>query len=106
MVSNTVRALPTELDEVVIRQQFTDIVFEQENGFMLHLEFQTTKESTLYRFLGYDVALAEHFKRKTRTIVLYSGDIHFGPEVLDIGTAAYRVKNIYLNRLSGVWLFP
>ncbi len=47
------------------------------------------------------VALAEHFRRKIRTIVLYSGDIHFGSEVLDIGTAAYRVENIYLNRLSG-----
>jgi len=99
--ANVVRALPTELDEVVIRQQFTDIVFEQDNGYMLHLEFQTTKESSLYRFFGYDVALAEHFTRKIRTIVLYSGDIRFGPEVLDIGTATYRVENIYLNQLSG-----
>nr|WP_067936297.1 transposase [Alicyclobacillus kakegawensis] len=96
-----VRALPTELDEVVIRQQFTDIVFELETGEILHLEFQSSREATLYRFLAYDVALAERFGRKIRTIVMYTGDVHSGPDTLDIGSAKYHVENVFLNRLDG-----
>ncbi len=35
-----------------------------ESGDILHLEFQSQRERTLYRFLSYDVALAERFDRK------------------------------------------
>ena len=99
--ANVVRALPTELNQVIIRQRNTDIVLEQDNGNLLHLEFQNSKESTLYRFMAYDVALAEHFLQKLRTVVLYTGNVFEGPTTLDIGTATYRVENVYLNRLSG-----
>jgi len=54
----------------------TDIVLEQDNGSLLHLEFQLSKEPMLYRFMAYDVALAEHFVQKLRTVVLYTGDIN------------------------------
>ena len=99
--ANIIRALPTELNQVVIRQRHTDIVLEQDNGLLLHLEFQKSKESTLYRFLAYDVALAEHFKRKLRTVVLYTGNIAKAPNQLDIGTASYSVENVFLNQLNG-----
>ncbi len=45
-----VRALPTELDTIEIRQDFTDFVWELRDGTILHLESQTNKEYTLYRF--------------------------------------------------------
>jgi predicted transposase/invertase (TIGR01784 family) len=96
-----VRALPTELNQVIIRNRNTDIVLEQDNGSLLHLEFQLSKEPTLYRFAAYDFALAEHFLQKLRTVVLYTGDIQEGPTSLDIGTAIYQVENVYLNRLNG-----
>jgi predicted transposase/invertase (TIGR01784 family) len=96
-----VRALPTELNQVIIRNRNTDIVLEQDNGSLLHLEFQLSKEPTLYRFAAYDFALAEHFVQKLRTVVLYTGDIQEGPTSLDIGTAIYQVENVYLNRLNG-----
>ena len=99
--ANIVRALPTELNQVIIRNRNTDIVLEQDNGSLLHLEFQLSKEPTLYRFAAYDFALAEHFLQKLRTVVLYTGDIQEGPTNLDIGTAIYQVENIYLNRLNG-----
>ena len=96
-----IRALPTELDEVVIRQQFTDVVLELEDTTILHLEFQSTRESTLYRFAAYDLALGEHFRRKIRTVVLYTGAVNSGPDSLDGGSIQYRVENVYLNRLDG-----
>lgn len=98
---DAIRALPTELDQVEIRQEFTDVVLELAAGDILHMEFQTTREPTLYRFLSYDGALAEKFRRKIRTIVLYTGDISFAPETLDIGSAQYHVENVFLNRLDG-----
>ncbi len=38
------RAIPTELPEVEIRQSFLHLAFETESGELLHFEFQTTKE--------------------------------------------------------------
>lgn len=98
---NVIRALPTEIDRIDIRQEFTDVVLEQRNGEILHLEFQTSREPTLYRFLSYDGALADKFRRKIRTVVLYTGDVHSAPETLDIGSAQYHVENVFLNRLDG-----
>ena len=99
--ANVVRALPTELDEVIIRQKFTDVVLELDDGSILHIEFQSERERALYRFLGYDVALAEHFRRKVRTVVMYVGDVYSAPDTLDIGSAKYRVENVFLNQLDG-----
>ena len=96
-----VRALSTELDMVEIRQEFTDIVLELDDGKILHLEHQSTKEATLYRFLGYDAQLARVFKRPIRTVVLYTEDIADGPLELDAGSIQYTVENVYLARFDG-----
>lgn len=95
------RALPTELDQIDIRQQWVDVVFQQQSGDILHLEFQTAQERSLYRFLAYDSVLAEKFRQKIRTVVLYTGNVSQAPEELDVGSARYRVENIYLNRFNG-----
>ena len=99
--ARVVRALPTELDEVVIRQQFMDVVLELQDDTILHLEFQSSPESTLYRFAAYDIALSEHFRRKIRTVVLYTGDVNTGQDFLDGGSVKYKVENVFLNRLDG-----
>ena len=98
---NIVRALPTELDAVDIRQEFTDVVFELSDGRIFHMEFQTTKENTLHRFLMYDAQLAAKFDRKIRTVVLYTREIRMAPDTLDIGTAQYQVENVFLSQFDG-----
>ena len=96
-----VRALPTEVPRVAIRQSLTDIVLETSTGEILHLEFQSTREPSLYRFLAYDVALAEKFRRPIRTLVLYSQPIAQPPATLAIGCATYHVENISLAEVDG-----
>ena len=96
-----IRALPTELPRVIVRQTLTDIVLETATGEILHLEFQSTKEPALYRFLAYDVALAEKFRRPVRTYVLYTRPVSHPPATLPIGCATYQVENIALADLDG-----
>jgi len=90
------RAIPTELPEVEIRQSFLDLAFETESGELLHYEFQTTKEKDLYRFLLYDAHLTANYKKPVRTIVLYVRDVLEAPDRLNAGGIAYRVQNVYL----------
>ncbi len=99
--ATVVRALPTELPRVVIRQSLTDIVLETTTGKILHLEFQSTREPSLYRFFAYDVALAEAFRRPIRTLVLYTQPIAHPPATLAIGCATYHVENISLADVDG-----
>ncbi len=96
-----VRALPTELPRVVVRQSLTDIVLETDTGEILHIEFQSSRESALYRFLAYDVALADKFRRPVRTYVLYTQAISHPPAALSIGCATYRVQNVFLANMDG-----
>lgn len=98
---HVVRTLPTELDSVEIRQEFTDIVLELATNMIFHIEFQTKREPALYRFLMYDAQLAMKFRRQVRTVILYIGDIHDAPAHLDIGTAKYSVENVYLMNFDG-----
>ena len=95
------RALPTELDSVDVRQEFTDVVWELRNGSILHLEAQTTKPKSLYRFLRYDALLAERFGQNVDTIILYSAAVNNAPDQLDFGCAQYRVRNIFLSSFDG-----
>ncbi|AEJ44363.1 transposase [Alicyclobacillus acidocaldarius] len=99
--ANVVRAVPTEIPKVEVRQEFTDIMLELADGRLLHLEFQTTREPNLYRFAAYDVAIAERYRRPIRTVVLYTGDVKSAPSELDAGSFRYAVENVYLNRLDG-----
>ncbi|SFU81555.1 transposase [Alicyclobacillus macrosporangiidus] len=99
--ANVVRALPTEIPKVEVRQEYTDVMLELDDGRLLHMEFQTTREPALYRFAAYDVAIAERHRRKVRTVVLYTGDVHEAPSKLDAGSFQYSVENVYLNQLDG-----
>ncbi|GMA59512.1 hypothetical protein GCM10025858_40160 [Alicyclobacillus sacchari] len=99
--ARVVRALPTELPKVEVRQEFTDIMLDLADGRLLHLEFQTTREPNLYRFGTYDWAIAERYKRPIRTVVLYTRDVTEAPETLDAGSMHYTVENVYLGHLDG-----
>lgn len=95
------RVLAADLPRVEVWQDFADILLELEDGRLLHLEVQTTREPNLYRFLHYDAAIAEKYRRKVRTVVLYTGNVQDAMEELDAGTIQYRVENVYLNRMDG-----
>ncbi|MDP9729339.1 hypothetical protein FY534_13740 (plasmid) [Alicyclobacillus sp. TC] len=78
-----------------------DRVWRMANQDLFHLEFQTKRESTLHRFLEYDARLANEHRVKIRTVVLYHASVTNAPAELDIGTALYRVENVFLSQLDG-----
>ncbi len=94
--THIVRAYPTEIAHVEIRQNFMDTVFETARGEILHFEFQTTKESNLYRFLLYDAHIAAQYRKPVQTIVLYVRDVHHAKDRIDAGGLQYQVENVYL----------
>ncbi|MDI9259609.1 hypothetical protein [Alicyclobacillus sendaiensis] len=85
--------LPTELPANTLR---VDRVWRMANGDLFHLEFQTKREATLHRFLEYDARLANEHRARIRTVVLYHASVASAPHSLDIGTAHYRVENVFL----------
>lgn len=93
-----VEPLPTELPVNTLR---VDKVWQMQDGRLFHLEFQSTQERELDRFLEYDVRLWRHHKAQIRTVVLYHSNVANAPEEMSIGTAVYRVENIFLSQLDG-----
>jgi hypothetical protein len=73
-----------------------DYVFTLADDSLLHLEFQSSTEKTLHRFLLYDTLLSQHTNRMIRTVVLYTNQITHTSDQLDMGSAQYHVENIYL----------
>ena len=45
--------------------------------------------------------LARQHQAHLRTVVLYHAEVADAPEELDIGTAVYRVENVYLSDVDG-----
>ncbi len=90
--------VPTELPATTMRM---DAAWRMIDGRIFHLEFQSTREPNLYRFLEYDVRLAQHHTTQIRTVVLYHADTIHAPDALDIGTAQYHVENVFLSQLDG-----
>jgi len=88
----------TELPANVLRM---DRVWRTADGHLFHLEFQATRETTLHRFLEYDARLANHMRCPIRTVILYHASISSAPEELNIGTAVYRVENVFLAHVDG-----
>ena len=71
------------------------------NGDILHLEFQSSAEKMIYRFLLYDTLLAQKTERKIRTVVFYANQVTTADHYLDIGCAQYHVENIFLAERDG-----
>lgn len=93
-----VEPFATELPANTLRM---DRVWRMANQDLFHLEFQTKRESTLHRFLEYDARLANEHRVRIRTVVLYHASVTNAPAELDIGTALYRVENVFLSQLDG-----
>jgi hypothetical protein len=96
-----VRVLPTEFARVMIRRHHLDMVFETRTRTIVDLEFQSTEERSLERFLSYATALYEKFQRPIRTVVLYTRHVDHAPDMLDMGGARYHVENVFLYQMDG-----
>ena len=99
--ADVVNRWPTEVAVLEIRKDLLDLVFEQSDSTLLHLEFQSTKERTLHRFALYDIHLHRLAGRIIRTVVLYANGVHSAPDTLEIGSACYHVENVYLAQRDG-----
>lgn len=93
-----VEPVETELPANVLRM---DRVWRTADGSLFHLEFQAKREATLHRFLEYDARLANQMRCPIRTVILYHASVSSAPEELNIGTAQYRVENVFLARVDG-----
>ncbi len=95
--TDVVGVMPTEITTVEIRKDMMDYVFMLADDSLLHLEFQSTEEKDLHRFLLYDTLLSrKEPHRKIRTVVFYENQVKSAPDTLDFGSAYYHVENIYL----------
>lgn len=99
--TDVVNLWPTEVAVLEIRKDLLDLVFEQSDGTLLHLEFQSTKERALHRFALYDIHLHQLAGRIIRTVVLYANGVQSAPDRLEIGSASYHVENVYLAERDG-----
>lgn len=90
--------VPTELPATTMRM---DAAWRMADGRIFHLEFQSTRAPNLYRFLEYDVRLAQRHTTQIRTVVLYHADTARALDALDIGTAQYHVENVFLSHMDG-----
>lgn len=91
-------ALPTVLPAKELR---ADTVWRMMDGRIFHLEFQTQRESALYRFLSYDTRLATQHQAPVRTVVLYHAGVTQAPDHIDLGVIHYQIENVYLTQLDG-----
>jgi len=98
---NITHAVPTELPIVEVRQGFLDFAWELDDRTFFHIEFQSSKEPDLYRFLLYDAHLSNRYRRSVRTAVLYTDGVKAAPDEMDLGGLRYRVDNIYLSERDG-----
>jgi len=99
-----VAGLPSELPQLRITSQQTDLLFLLADGSILHVEFQTTRRSgDLTRFAAYHLAVYAQYGRAVRTVVLYGAGIRSAADTLDTGVGAlvFRVQNILVGQEDG-----
>ncbi len=90
--------LPTVLPADELR---ADTVWRMVDGRIFHMEFQTQRVRTLYRFLSYDTRLAAQYEAPIRTVVLYHSEVTEAPTQADLGVIHYQIQNVYLAQLDG-----
>ncbi len=97
-----VAGLPSELPELRITSQQTDLLFRLADGSILHLEFQTTRRrGDLLRFAAYNLAVSQHYGRPVWTVVLYGAGIKSARDTLQAGSLTFRVHNILVGKEDG-----
>jgi len=98
-------ALPTHLPQVSVRESVVDAVFRTADGSLLHFEFQSTREPTLYRFLDYAARLVVTYQAPVQVAVIYVTAVAHPPTDLDGGALRFHVHNIVIPERDGtaIW---
>lgn len=96
----------TELAKIEIDNQKPDFIFHLADDTYLHLEFQATaKNDDLLRFLKYNVALFEKFRKPITTVVIYGAGINTAHEDLSFGAIQYHTQAVFMNDYDGDTIF-
>ena len=97
-----VAGLPSELPQLRISSQQTDLLFRLADGSILHLEFQTTRRAgDLLRFAAYNLAVSQHYGQPVWTVVLYGAGIRSARDTLQAGSLTFHVHNILVGKEDG-----
>ena len=92
---------PSAVPLISVQEHLLDRVFELADHSLLHLEFQSTRERTLYRFYRYAVALTLQYQQPVRTVVIYLVPLGDAPTRLELGSVDYTVQNISIAEKDG-----
>lgn len=96
---------PSAVPLISVQEHLLDRVFELADHSLLHLEFQSTREHTLYRFYRCAVVLTLQYQQPIRTVVVYLVPMRDAPTRLDLGSVDYSVQNISIADKDGhaIW---
>ncbi len=100
-----VDTLPPTVPTLTIQEHLLDRVFLTDTGEILHLEFQSTPEVDLRRFLTYAVALINTHNRPVRTVVVYLYPTSLASSRLERRSVQYQVENVMIADKAGpaIW---
>lgn len=97
-----VQVLPSNVPRVVAHEAVVDSVFLADDGHLVHLEFQSTPEPDLYRFLGYASALATTHRAPVQVVVVYLTGRPPATVVLDARSIRFSVESVLIGARDGV----
>ena len=92
------RVVPTELVKLETRHMYEDFLYEMENGFLYHFEFESDSisEADLKRFREYEAVTARTYGMPVITYVICSSKVKRLKDSITEGINTYRVKVIRL----------
>ena len=92
------RVVPTELVKLETRHMYEDFLYEMENGFLYHFEFESDSisEADLKRFREYEAVTARTYGMPVITYVICSSKVRKLKDSITEGINTYRVKVIRL----------
>lgn len=99
--TDTVRVWPTDITVVDVHEAPTDVVLEQRDGSLLHIEVQTRREMDLWRFFHYDTTILYQHRKPLRSVVLYTRHVNPPPLVQDWQCISYRLETVVLADRDG-----
>lgn len=92
------RVVPTELVKLETRHMYEDFLYEMENGFLYHFEFESDSisEADLKRFREYEAVTARTYGMPVITYVICSSKVRKLKDSITEGINTYRIKVIRL----------
>jgi len=93
--------LDSAMPEIVAREQRFDLVFELEDGTILHLEEADVSMEDVLRFASYDLRIYSRYRKKVHTVVLNLQKFREKIARFDAGTLRYQLAVCSLKEQDG-----